>query len=155
MIGAAFVCCLATGASAAEVTQRATVNAPVDKVWATIGDFCGVKNWASVITKCEITRKDDSTIYRTLTLNNGAVIVEKLLAWDGDHHSYSYAIVDSPLPVQGYKSTLKVEGSGSTSEIIWTGNFQPKEVSEDEAKKVVSGMYAGAIDGIKAKLGGS
>jgi hypothetical protein len=155
MVGAAFVCCLATGASAAEVIQKGTVNAPVDKVWATIGDFCGVKNWIAIVTKCEISRKDDSTIYRTITLNNGGVIMEKLLAWDGDHHSYSYAIVDSPLPVQGYKSTLKVEGSGATSEIVWTGNFQPKEVSEDEAKKVISGIYAAGIDAIKAKVGGS
>ncbi len=58
MIGAAFVCCLATGASAAEVIQKGTVNAPADKVWATIGDFCGVKNWISIVTKCEISRKD-------------------------------------------------------------------------------------------------
>ena len=155
MIGAAFVCCLATSATAAEVIQKATVNAPADKVWATIGNFCGIKNWISIVTKCEITRKDDTTIYRTITLNNGGSILEKQLAWDGDHHSYSYAIVDSPLPVRGYKSTLKVEGNGATSEIIWTGNFEPKDVSEDEAKKVISGIYAAGIDGIKAKLNGT
>ncbi len=153
IVGAALACCVATGASAAEVTDKARFKASVEKVWAAIGNFCGIASWHPAAAGCELSKKGDTTL-RTIALKGGGQIVEQQLAWDDKGHSYSYAIVESPLPVAGYKSTMKVEGDGTASQVVWVGSFEAKGASEEEAKKVIEGIYAAGLDGIKAKLNG-
>ena len=62
--------------------------------------------------------------YRTLSLKGGGTIVERLLKWDADGKSYTYAIVSSPLPVKNYVSTIKVVPDGNGSDVIWTGKYK-------------------------------
>ena len=66
--------------------------------------------------------------------------------------TYSYTILESPLPVSNYISTIKVTPTDSSrSSITWTGDFQAKGASEGEAKTVIDGIYvkglAGIVDG--------
>ena len=55
---------------------------------------------------CQETKEGDAT-FRTLTLKDGGKIKEKLL--ESDDTSYSYEIIESPLPVKNYKAKLSVE----------------------------------------------
>lgn len=139
----------ASAAQAAEVKETAEVAAAPDKVWAAIGDFCGIGRWHPVIAKCELS---DDKKTRTLTTGDGGKLIETLDTWDDAGMSYTYRIQESPLPVQNYVSTLKVTGSGDKSMIEWFSTFDPKGASEDEAKKVMSGIYQAGFEGIKKKL---
>jgi hypothetical protein len=141
---------LATSAGAAEVTQTAEFDAGARKVWRTANkDFCGIGDWHPAVEKCELSDKKTT---RTLTLKGGGTIVEKRTEWDKKKMTYSYEIVESPLPVSNYKSTFKVEkGKKKSSTVTWSSTFEPKG-DEAEAKKAIDGIYTTGLDALKTKV---
>jgi len=141
---------MTSGVWAAEVTEKVEVKATPAAAWAAIGDFCGIKNWHPVIAGCDI-KMEGSDKIRTLTTKDGAQFVEKQLAYDDAKKSYTYTILKSPLPLKDYKSTLGVEGTGDKVSIVWTGTFTP-DAPDNGVEKVVSGIYASGLTGLKSKL---
>lgn len=135
---------------AAEVSRTVTIPAPADVVWTTIGDFCGIAKWHPVVAKCEASEQGGSTL-RKLTTKDGAILLEKLTALDRGKRTYSYEILESPLPVEGYSSTLKVDNLGSTSKVTWSSSFKPKGASEAEAMAVIDGIYKAGLDSLHDK----
>lgn len=105
------------------------INAPADKVWAYLGDFSNLDEWHPVIESCEIEgddRPDQVGAIRRLTAQGGqAVFRERLVAFDDEGRSLTYEIVESPLPVRDYRSTIRVASvtdSGRTF-VEWWGDF--------------------------------
>jgi hypothetical protein len=125
---------------ALESSYTATSASSADSVWAKVGDFCGVANWLPGL-KCALSA-DGKT--RTLTTDQGAVIVERLESRDDAARSYSYTIIGGPLPVANYHSTITVFPAGAGSSIVWSGKYDAKGVSDADAKKVIDGIYKGA-----------
>ncbi|WP_428979623.1 SRPBCC family protein [Hansschlegelia zhihuaiae] len=147
----AFATIAAAPAFAVEVTEATPVNAKPEKVWATIGGFCGISQWHPAVEACALSTSNGKQL-RTLTLKGGGTIVEEQLGRDEAAMKYSYAIIESPLPVANYVATIQVEPSGSAgSKVTWSGRFEPKGASAAEAKGVIDGIYvkglAGIVDG--------
>lgn len=136
---------------ALDTAKSVNVAAAPDKVWATIGDFCGIAAWHPAVAKCEIQEKDGKK-FRLLSLNGGGTILEQQVAWDDAAHSYSYTIVESPLPVANYQSTLSVAANGTGSTIAWVGSFDAKDAPDDKAVETISGIYDGGLTSLAAKL---
>ena len=154
LAGAALFALTVTGAaSATDVSNAVQIKTTVDKAWAALGDFCGIKDWHPAIANCVVSEKDGAKI-RTLTTKDGAVIVEKLTQWDDAGHAYGYAILESPLPVANYVSTIAVKdgAEAGTAAITWSSTFDPKGASEAEASKVIGGIYDAGLSSLKAKL---
>jgi hypothetical protein len=81
--------------------------------------------------------------------------VEELVARDDANRSYTYRIVEGPLPVRNYTSTISVSDDGDgRSKIDWTGRFEADGASEDEATGVVAGIYEAGLSSLSARLGG-
>lgn len=150
-LAAASILLAASSAMAAEVTETATFDAGPKKVWKAAGPgFCGIGKFHPAIEKCDLSNGKKT---RTLTLKGGGTIVENQLSWDPKTTSYSYEITESPLPVENYKATFKVEKTGKKqSTVTWTATFDPKGASEDEAKKTISGIFTAGLDALKSKL---
>ncbi len=147
---AALAALIATPALALEVTKTATVAASPDKVWKTIGGFCGIGDWHPVIEKCELSKKGGKE-ERTLSLKGGGTIVEQEQSRDDKKMDYTYTILSGPLPVQDYKSTIMVEKDGSGSKVTWTGSFKAKGAPDDKAKEAIAGVYEAGLKGIADK----
>ncbi len=130
-------------AAAVELSIKGTSAASVDAVWAKVGDFCGIANWHPAIEKCVLSA-DGKT--RTLSLKGGGSIVEKLEKRDDAQHSYSYSILEGPLPVANYMSTISVTKDGSGSMVMWTGHYDAKGASPEDAKKTIDGVYQAGVD---------
>jgi hypothetical protein len=84
---------------------------------------------------------------------DGGVIKETLLKSTAT--SYTYQIDESPLPVAKYTATLSVEPDDddkSEVNVVWSAKFDPKGASEDEAKKVIAGIFKGGLDQIKKTM---
>jgi Polyketide cyclase / dehydrase and lipid transport len=64
--------------------------------------------------------------------------------------SYTYRIIDSPLPVADYQSTIDVADAGGTT-IIWAGAFDGKDASDADAVGVIEGIYQGGLDSLGVK----
>lgn len=135
---------LLSGMTAQAVESRARANSKLsaDAMWAKIGDFCGIGTWHPAIEKCALSA-DGKT--RTLSLKGGGTIVEKLVKMDAAHHSYTYAIVSSPLPVAHYRSTISVAAKGAGSVVSWKGKYEAKGASDADAKKTIDGIYASGL----------
>jgi hypothetical protein len=142
----------ATPAAALEVRQSVEVKAPPEQVWALIGGFCSIAKWHPVVGKCALSHQNGAEM-RRLTTVDGAVLVEKRVQYSDEGMSYTYMIVDSPLPVSGYTSTLAVMDSGRGSRITWSGEFAAKGAPDAKALEMITGIYRAGLDALKARLG--
>ena len=84
--------------------------------------------------------QEDGKPLRTLSLKGGGTIVEELMARDDAGRSYTYPILESPLPVADYKSTIRVLDEGGTV-IAWNGTFAAKGAPDADAVAVIAGIY--------------
>ena len=66
--------------------------------------------------------------------------------------SYSYAIIEGPLPVSDYKATLSVTQSAGKTVVIWSSTFEPNGVSEEEATSIVGGVYDTGLEAVKQRF---
>jgi hypothetical protein len=120
-------------------------------VWEFAGGFCAIKDWHPVVADCQETKEGDVT-FRTLTLKDGGKIKEKLL--ESDDTSYSYEIVESPLPVKNYKAKFSVEDGNHENRTMveWTADFEANGASDDEASKKIKDIFDAGLKGIKHKM---
>ncbi len=132
-------------AFAVESSDTAASASSPDAVWAKIGDFCGIANWGLGL-KCALSA--DGKI-RTLTTQDGGVVVEQLDNRDDAARTYSYTIVTpGPLPVANYHSKIAVTPAGAGSSIVWSGKYDAKGASDADAKKIFDGLYKAGVDNL-------
>jgi len=142
-IGLSLLVVAVVPASAIESTVKGTSAASADAVWAKVGDFCGISRWHPAIEKCALSADGKM---RTLSLKGGGTVVEKLEKRDDTMRSYSYSIIDGPLPVANYVSTISVANEGSGSIVTWSGKYDAKGASDADAKKTMDGVYQAGVD---------
>jgi len=126
------------------------------QVWELIGGFNALAKWHPLVEKSEIKEDDDGkTTIRCLTLVGGGSIVERLETLYEDARLYSYSILEAPLPVAGYQSTIRVsdaEGGGCTVE--WSSDFEAAGADPGEAVAAVEGVYKAGLDNLRKMFGG-
>jgi hypothetical protein len=145
---AALATALSMGAAQAITVHRSvTVEGIPRLVWLDIGGFCDIENWHPAVAECTDSRAG-GVLQRTLSLQGGGTIVENQTDHEG--LSYSYEIVESPLPVRNYHSTIKVSGSGNETTIEWSGWFDADGATNAEAAAVIAGIYEAGLDQIAA-----
>lgn len=140
----------AAPAYALDVKKTIDIPASPDAVWKIAGDFCGIGNWHPAIEKCEISKRNGGT-YRTLSLKGGGTILEKETGWNDGARSYSYAILESPLPVADYTASFSVNPKGNGSEIVWSSTFNAKGADDAKAASVIGGIFDAGLSAIAAK----
>jgi len=135
-------------AQALEARRRSEVPGHPQTIWAFAGDFCSIKNWHPLVADCKETQEGNDT-FRTLTLKDGGTIKEKLT--DKDDLSYSYEIVESPLPVKNCKAKFWVEPDDEPERtaVYWEAEFDANGASDDEATKKVFDILMAGMKGIK------
>ena len=145
----------------ARAYASSVINAPIDQVWARIRDFNGLPSWHPGVAKSEIEGghpADRVGCVRTITLQDGGVIRERLLEMSDLGCHYSYATLDSPLPVANYRSTLRLRriSDGDRTYAEWSASFDPDPPAmKDDAEKLISNaVYQGGFDALKAHFGG-
>jgi hypothetical protein len=136
--------------SAHAITVKKRIEAPglPPEIWEVVGGFCAIKNWHPAVSSCEETKEGDAT-FRTLTLKDGGKIKEKLTGTEDV--AYTYEIVESPLPVKNYKSKLwlEVDDEPDRTVIYWQSDFDANGKSDEEAKKIITGILGDGVKGIK------
>ncbi len=139
---------------ALSASQEATFNASASDVWAHIGEFGGLHTWHPAVTVTELQGSGmDKGDIRVLTLGDGAKITEELHDHSNDSMSYSYAILESPLPVANYESTIKVESTGDDScKVVWSSTFDAKDAMDIEAIGTIDGVYTAGLDALVAEF---
>ncbi len=133
-----------------------TTELPVsaETVWATIGNFDALAKWHPAVEKSEES-KQGGAVMRKLSLRGGGTIVERLEGKDDKSRTYSYSILESPLPVSRYKSQIKVrQGKTASSCVVeWSSEFEPAGAPESDAVKIVRGIYEAGFQSLQKMYG--
>ena len=141
---------VAAPALAVEVTRTVEVDAPASEVWDAIGPFCAIGEWYPGLDSCT-EETIDGARHRKLVASDGAEFLERYME-TGSDMSYGYAIIESPLPVKDYESTLAVEDMGDTATITWSSTFAAEGATDEEAEDLLGGIYQTGLDALKAKF---
>ena len=142
---------VSSAAWAIDVEKSIAIAKTPTEVWAVMGEFCAIADWHPVIASCELQDKD-GTAHRMLTTGDGGEIFEKQLSYDADDMIYEYAILESPLPVADYVSSIKVVADGGGSKVVWSSSFNSAGISDDEAAGLIGGIYDAGLNEIANQL---
>ena len=122
------------------------------KLWEVVGGFNALADWHPAIETSELSNGGRT---RTLSLMGGGKIVEDLEHANDDEWTYSYSIVDSPLPVGNYKATIKLtEEPDGTCSVAWSSDFEAVGAPENQAIEAIQGVYQAGFDNLKKMFGG-
>ncbi|MBW3584157.1 MAG: SRPBCC family protein [Euryarchaeota archaeon] len=113
------------------------------ELWKRMGGWGTIHDWHPAVASTEVSA--DGSL-RTLTLADGATLVERLMGQD--EHSYSYAFVEAPLPVKDYRATIRVRPDEAGSMVEWEGTFSAAGISDPEAVALIEGIYQAGLDAL-------
>lgn len=147
------------------VSEKVTIDAPVEKVWDAVKNYDSLPSWHPGFVKDELVKGENNKVgtVRQLTLKDGPSFTEELLAFSEKTHSFKYKIVDSPLPIDKYSSVLVVKAAGKgKSTVVWNGDFKRKNAADNPPEgesdagvlKLIHGAYRGGLDNLKKVVEG-
>lgn len=128
-----------------QVTVNTQILAPAQEVWQTLRDFGGVDRWAPNILRLEV-KGDGVGALRTAFFKDGGRVVERLETLNDVSRSLSYAILETPLPMEGCVSSLTVRELGpSQCEVEWYSTFGAKGAPEEEVARILEKIHRVAL----------
>ncbi|WP_052293605.1 SRPBCC family protein [Azospirillum sp. B510] len=142
----------AAPAMALEVREQATIKAPIAQVWKQIAPFCAIADWHPAVEGCTL-RKTAGRQERDIALKGGGSIEERLTGLSNARHRLRYALLNGPLPVRNYRSTIRLSAvDAHNTRIVWSSRFEPNGAPDAEARKAVAGIYTSGFDGLRKRL---
>ena len=135
----------------AEVREEGELGASIDEVWKLVGDFGGLIEAMGLPVTVE-----GEGVGATRSISMGAEpTVERLEELDAKAKKVVYTIQSSTLPVADYVSTMQLsDAGGGRTKLVWSSTFQPgADASENDAVKVVTGIYQGGIGFLQGRFG--
>jgi hypothetical protein len=134
----------------AKVHASTTLPASAQTVWATIGEFGDIAKWHPAVRKSEQS-ESGGAVTRSLYLHGGGVIRERLETKDDGHKTYSYSILEGPLPVANYKSTLLVKENADrrSCTVEWSSEFTASGAPEPDAVGIVRAIYEAGFESLQ------
>ena len=126
----------------ARVAMETILNTTADEAWSIISCFSGaIKYLPAVVRGCR--EGNGAGSVRTIELANGTQVIEKLERIESSlPRSLAYSMVASPLPIEKYFATMKVqELDNGRCLLLWSSTFTPRGISDAEAVEIVRGIY--------------
>jgi carbon monoxide dehydrogenase subunit G len=130
-----------------------------DSVWEVLGDFAGLASWLPGVSACAVDRPGVGGV-RHVSLMDGSMVKEELVALDNDKRSYSYRIVEAPgiSADTDYVATLVVVPTGEGCRVDWSARFQadpayaPDKVAKAQAR--AEQMYSFCLASLTSRFAG-
>jgi hypothetical protein len=89
---------------------------------------------------------------RSITTVDGVELKERLESFDAGAHRYSYRLVEAPMLLENYVSTVEVTPEGGGSRITWQASFEAPAEGADAIRGALEGLFRAAMDGLKSRL---
>ena len=119
---------------------------PTDLLWRTISDFEHIDLWAD-LNVISIEGKGIGC-KRTVEMESGLLVTERLLICDPQKMIFSYAILEpNPYPMQDYVATASVKKISAQGSLLeWSGTYFPA-VDADPARtdNLLKKIYSNGI----------
>lgn len=141
------------------VVKSTVVNAPTDAVWDVIRDFNGHDQWHPAVASSQVERSQPSDkvgCVRNFRLEDGANLREQLLTLSDLEQSFSYCLLDTPIPLFNYVAHVRLFPVTDGDRTFWEWESQfdaPKGRSDELAELVGDGIYVAGFNAVKAHMG--
>ena len=142
-----------------KVLRSTILPAPVEAVWDVLRDFNGHDRWHPAVATSQIERgreADRVGSVRKFRRGDGSELREQLLALSDVDASYSYCLLDTPLPLFNYVSHVRLIPVTDEDHTFWQweGQFTTfSEQKDDLAAMVGNDIYQAGFDAIRADMG--
>lgn len=130
------------------------LDASIDEVWELVKDFGDLSAWAPDGKVLDVEGEGIGAIRRVQSGDgSGAIFKERCEAIDPDAYSFSYAVLESPLPMRDYVAVVKLSELGpKRSGIDWSSEFEPVGAPEAELVQAIQAGYGYFIGSLKQTL---
>ena len=140
-----------------KIFYSAVIPSSIETVWSIIRDFNRFPAWHPEVydSSIEDTRPSDAVgCVRSLYLKGGGHFRERLLALSDGEHKFTYSILESPLPIRDYVSTVQLRAVTETGQTYaeWTSDFDCSPEVEAELTKIVLAVYRAGFECLKGKF---
>lgn len=121
---------------------------PANDIWAVVSDFGSIGRYIPAVAECQV-QGDGIGARRTLSLQGGGQVIERLAGLEPAARVLIYEIVESVLPVSNYRSTMKIVPAGDNAcELHWSSSFDARNASETDAVAAIRGIYEMGFAGL-------
>jgi hypothetical protein len=142
------------------IVKSTIIEAPLARVWDLLRDFNGHDRWHPEVATSQIEqgyRSDQVGCVRNFRLKNGAALREQLLALSDYDHSFSYCLIDTPIPLLNYVAHVRLAPvtDGDATFWFWTSRFTTPPGREKELHDMVAeNIYQAGFEAIRAIVRG-
>jgi len=142
-----------------KVIRSTILDAPVEDVWNIIRDFNGHDQWHPAVATSQIERSDSSDrvgCIRKFKLEDGSELREQLLTLSDMEQTFSYCLLDTPIPLFNYVSHVRLFPVTDTNATFWEWESQfdtPEGQEETLAGMVGENIYVAGFEAIRSHMG--
>ena len=140
------------------VQRSAVIDAPIDRVWEILRDFNSHHKWHPAVTRSLMENDLAGDIVggvRKSNLSNVSELREQLLSHSDIEYTYTYCILDSPLPLIDYLATVRLRPVTDGNQTFWDWRSRFRTTSErvEELKHLVGNdIYESGFTGLRTYL---
>ena len=135
------------------------MEAPIEAVWEVLRDFNGHDQWHPAVADSVIERgqpADRIGCVRRFHLADGAELREQLLALSDADMTFSYCLLDTPIPLLNYVAHVRLlpVTDGDMTFWHWTSRFDTPPGREAELERqVAENIYEGGFAAVRDFMG--
>lgn len=140
------------------VKRSTIIDHPTETVWNVIRDFNGHDQWHPAVAESQIERSRESDrvgCVRKFVLQDGSELREQLLALSDMEQSFSYCLLDTPIPLLNYVAHVRLfpVTDNDTTFWEWESTFNTIDNREQELHDIVAAdIYEAGFNSIRAYL---
>lgn len=143
-----------------DIHESTVVEAPASEVWDLLRDFGGLARWYPGVEPDDLRIVDDRPgdavgATRVLEMAEDVTVREQLIEHSDDRRSYTYTILDYPLPIRDYHATIRVHEVTDTDDafVEWSARFEIEPDLREDAVKNMRSVYRGGLNALKERFG--
>ena len=140
------------------VVKSTIIDAPTDRVWSVLRDFNGHDRWHPAVATSVIERAQSSDrigCVRRFRLADGSELREQLLALSDLEQSFSYCLLDTPIPLFNYVAHVRLlpVTDGDRTFWHWESRFTTPTGEEKRLTEMVGEeIYQAGFEAIREHL---
>jgi hypothetical protein len=127
----------------ASLRETIHIDAPPEKVWATVREPLGLLEWFDGIDSGEMVGSA-----RVVRMGDIAV-TEEIVTVDDDLRRFQYSITEMPIPIESHLSTIDVLPDGDGTLLVYSTDVKP-----DSLGPILAPTLTGASAALKKHLEG-
>lgn len=142
----------------AHIVKSTILDAPTGAVWNLLRDFNGFDRWHPAVATSTIERAqpaDKIGCVRRLRLKDGSELREQLLALSDLEQTFSYCLLDTPIPLFNYVAHVRLLPitDGDRTFWHWESRFMTKPEDQERLTQMVAEeIYRAGFDAIRRHL---